>query len=141
MVIQTYNPEHYSITTAGKQDYQSFYQQEIAYRRLMHYPPIVNILVILVESPIEKEADESVGKLKEFLCELPEAQLNGAELIGPASAYISKGKDIYRRVLYIKHEDYHILVMIKDIIENNIGIFKMNKQTMIQFDFNPMTIY
>jgi len=148
VVIQTYNPEHYSITAAGKQDYKSFYHQEIAYRRMMRYPPIVNILVVLVESPIEKEADDSIKKLKEFLCDFIksqsgslEPQLNDAELIGPASAYISKGKDIYRRVLYIKHENYNILVMMKDTIENNINMFKLNRQLGIQFDFNPMTIY
>jgi len=148
VVVQTYNPEHYSIVSAGKQDYIGFYQQEIAYRQLMRYPPIVNILVVLTESPIEKAVDESTKKLKEFLSDLiktgqdlEDSQFGGLELIGPASAYISKTKDIYRRVLYIKHESYNTLVMVKDNIENNMDIFTINKQINIQFDFNPMTIY
>jgi len=141
VIIQTYNPEHYSITAARKQDYKAFFGQEMAYRRLMKYPPAVNILVILAESPDEKEADNCVNKIKTFLCEAQETKIGGMEIIGPASAYISKGKDIYRRVIYIKHQDYNQLVMMKDIIENNIHIFKINKQINIQFDFNPMTIY
>ena len=39
VVIQTYNPEHYSIQTAARQDYESFYEEEMNYRMLMGYPP------------------------------------------------------------------------------------------------------
>ena len=38
VVIQTYNPEHYSIVCASRQDYLSFYRQEINYRAMMNYP-------------------------------------------------------------------------------------------------------
>ena len=39
MIIQTYNPEHYSIQAAAAHDYTAFYQEELSFRREMGYPP------------------------------------------------------------------------------------------------------
>ena len=41
VVIQTYTPEHFSIVSAANQDYNAFYEQEIAYRKLCGYPPAI----------------------------------------------------------------------------------------------------
>ena len=46
VVIQTYQPEHYAITAAANQDYQTFYGHEMLFREMMHYPPVWNLLVI-----------------------------------------------------------------------------------------------
>ena len=62
----------------------------------------------------------------------------GAEVIGPASSGIDKIKDIYRRVLYIKEENYGALVGIKDRVEKYIEINSGFDKMRIQFDFNPM---
>ena len=62
----------------------------------------------------------------------------GAEVIGPASPGIDKIKDIYRRVLYIKEENYGALVGIKDRVEKYIEINSGFDKMRIQFDFNPM---
>ena len=40
VVIQTYSPEHYCIQTAAEQNYEEFYAREMAYRKLLHYPPV-----------------------------------------------------------------------------------------------------
>ena len=47
-VIQTYTPTHYSIVTAAAQDYEAFYEEEIRYRQIMGYPPVENLLAVLV---------------------------------------------------------------------------------------------
>ena len=46
-VIQTYQPEHYSIRAAATQDYAEFYKEEMGYRLLMDYPPAAHIMTIL----------------------------------------------------------------------------------------------
>ena len=43
VVIQTYRPDHYSIETAARQDYEAFYSREIAYRRMMNYPRLPDV--------------------------------------------------------------------------------------------------
>ena len=45
-IIQTYQPEHYSIQAAMHQDYRAFYEEEIGYRKLLGYPPASNLLAI-----------------------------------------------------------------------------------------------
>jgi primosomal protein N' (replication factor Y) len=59
VVIQAYNIDDYAIRFAAAQDYPGFFRQEIAYRRLMQYPPFGSICVITVTSLQEQEAKES----------------------------------------------------------------------------------
>ena len=59
-MIQTYSPEHYAVVTAAAQDYEAFYEEEIRYRDLMGYPPVENLMAVLVscgdEALLEKAA-------------------------------------------------------------------------------------
>ena len=59
VVIQTYRPDHYSVQTAKEQDYEAFYEQEMEYRRMLLYPPVWNMLVILCASKQEQTAYDS----------------------------------------------------------------------------------
>lgn len=54
VVIQAYDPGHYSIEAAKSQDYGAFYEQEIRFRRLLRYPPVWNMLVIHISSKDEE---------------------------------------------------------------------------------------
>ena len=56
VIIQTYNPEHYSVICAKNQDYNQFYEEEIFYRQAMRYPPVWHMLVVLCASKEEAEA-------------------------------------------------------------------------------------
>ena len=64
-MLQTYQPEHYSIVAAAKQDYMGFYQQELIQRQILQYPPVSNILGVLVLS----EDLRHVRELSEGLAE------------------------------------------------------------------------
>lgn len=57
LVIQTYDPTHYSIEMTRQHNYEGFYENELAYRRLLCYPPIGHILAILIVSKDFKKAD------------------------------------------------------------------------------------
>ena len=59
-VIQTYSPEHYSVQTAAAQDYQGFFEQEMAYRSLMQYPPAAHLMALYLMS--EKEEELEAGR-------------------------------------------------------------------------------
>ena len=63
-VIQTYNPEHYSILAAVSHDYKAFYQQEIAFRSLMRYPPVWHLLTVHFLGPDKEMLDEAAVILK-----------------------------------------------------------------------------
>lgn len=133
VVIQTYQPEHYSIICAAAQDYGGFYEQEIFYRQMMHYPPVWHMLSVLVASPWEETAEEVSRSMTESVLETHPKLL----LVGPAEATVSKIKDMYRRVFYIRHQDYEKLVEIKDELECFLDQCSA-KNISVQFDFNPM---
>ena len=46
VIIQTYQPDHYSISCAAGQDYESFYRQEMNYRKMLSYPPVCQLLAV-----------------------------------------------------------------------------------------------
>jgi primosomal protein N' (replication factor Y) len=56
VVVQTYHPDHYAITSAATHDYQSFASQELAFRQELNYPPYVRLVLVSVSSKNEKAA-------------------------------------------------------------------------------------
>ena len=139
VVIQTYSPEHYAIKLAGNQDYEQFYEEEIAYRELMHYPPCGHMMTMLVASKDQMTAFISAELVAKKISQArANGKLQGLWMIGPADAAVGKVKDIYRKVLYFKHQDYQTLVQIKDVLETFIGSHREFGNVIIQFDFDPM---
>lgn len=137
-LIQTYSPKHYAIVTAAAQDYEAFYEEEIHYRELMGYPPVDNLLAILVSCEKEALLETGCKYLKEFA-----VRIRGAEevaIIGPASPGIGKINDVYRKVLYLKTEKYDTLIKMKNKLEQYIEVNPGFNPMRIQFDFNPMHI-
>ena len=136
VVIQTYQPDHYSIRLAAEQNYKEFYQQELLYRNLMNYPPMWNLLVIHIMAKEESFADKVAYYLikaaKRFLREK-------GQIIGPADAPIAKISEVYRKRFYIKQKEYDSLIAVKDYIERIIVKTDALKDASIQFDFNPIS--
>lgn len=143
VVIQTYQPEHYSIVTASKDDYLSFYKEEMSYRKLLMYPPAAHILAILIATKEEEKSSFAAslieGAIKDYL--VRNDIVDGTQMIGPSQASLYKANDIYRYMIYIKQEDYIQLVQLKDYLEGFTNYSQHLKNVAIQFDFNPMSGY
>lgn len=58
VVVQTYKPEHYCIISSAKQDYDMFYEEEKAYRKLLMYPPFSHMMAIFMETSEDKASNE-----------------------------------------------------------------------------------
>lgn len=139
VVIQTYSPDNYSISLAEKQDYQGFYETEIAYRQLMQYPPVGHMMVMLVASKDEMTAALSAELLaKKIQQSVENGKITGIRTVGPADPAVAKVKDIYKKVIYFKSKDYSQLVKIKDALELFVSRHREFANVVIQFDFNPM---
>ncbi len=141
VVIQTYHPEHYSVITAAEGDYLSFFEQEMLYRRLMQYPPSAHILLALITSKDEKAAEQSSVVIGEAIRHYLDENQEEVTLIGPAPASLSKANDSYRRVIYMKHPDYNMLIGLKNYIEGYFSYSERFAGCNLQFDFNPMSSY
>ena len=138
VVIQTYNLEHYSIEAAARQDYEGFYREEIRYRALMGYPPVEQLMAILMTGADEKLLETAAEYLKEYAQKMDKNHL--LTIIGPASPYVGKVNDIYRKILYLKCEEYDMLIKAKNRLEQYIEVNSGFQTLRIQFDFNPMNI-
>lgn len=144
VVIQTYSPEHYSIVAAAKQDYEQFFQEEMTYRALMGYPPASQLMAVLVSCKEEELLETACHYLKayaETCCKKCERAGTSVQLIGPASPYVGKVRDTYRRVIYLKSEQEAVLVFLKDQLEQYIEINSGFQNLWIQFDLNPMSVF
>lgn len=135
-VIQTYDPDNFSIIAAKEQDYDAFYKREIAYRRMLSYPPVWQLLLIHCSG----QEEEKTAAAAEILARELKQKISGVGnvmLIGPAAASIAKISDIYRKVIYMKAPEYAILVALKDFMEQRIKSDSTFSNVSVQFDFNP----
>ena len=145
VVIQTYQPENYSIVTAKDQNYEAFYQQEISYRKLMSYPPEGHLLMILMTSEklshVTEEARILADYLKETLAQTLDKDTslrNMTQVLGPEDARIAKIQDVYRKTIYLKDRDYEKLVSAKNLAADYVQTKQKYHDVYVWFDFDPM---
>ncbi len=138
VVIQTYQPEHYSIVHAAAQDYEGFYEEEILYREIGAYPPAAHMLAVLVTG---KEPEEAKNRAAELAALARREAADGKlTVMGPGSASLSKLNDCYRFVFYIKGRDDRRLSILRDSMEQYIqSLQKCPEQ--VQFDVDPINGY
>lgn len=148
VVIQTYEPEHYSIVHAAHQNYEEFYREEMVYRKLLRYPPAEHLLAIQIISRSEEHASLFAHKTRALLEQLTAAarEKNPDRLlfIGPAPAVLEKLRDEYRYVIYVKSPDYDTLIVCKDGVEaaaERAAKASREMDTMFQFDFDPINAF
>lgn len=99
--IQTFSPDHYVLELAAKQDYKEFYEQEIAVRRALIFPPFCDICLLVLSSPDEK----AVGRAAELFFGMLKNAADGRRdipviLLGPTDG--GKMGGIFRRRIVVK---------------------------------------
>lgn len=148
VVIQTYEPEHYSIVHAAHQNYEEFYREEMVYRKLLRYPPAEHLLAIQIISRSEEHvslfAHKTRALLEQLTAETREKNPDRLLFIGPAPAVLEKLRDEYRYVIYVKSPDYDTLIVCKDGVEAAAErAVKASREmdTMFQFDFDPINAF
>jgi primosomal protein N' (replication factor Y) len=98
VLIQTINPDHYAVRMAAAQDYPAFYQKELHFRRMMHYPPFSAMANVLVRAEKKEMAMRMAAELAILLTPPPEK----LKIMGPAEAPVPRLKNEYRYQFLIK---------------------------------------
>jgi primosomal protein N' (replication factor Y) len=98
VLVQTINPDHYAVQLAAAQDYAAFYQKELNFRRLMHYPPYSAMANLLVRSEKKDAALRMSTELAGVITPPPEK----LRVLGPAEAPVPRLKNEYRYQFLIK---------------------------------------
>ncbi len=101
VIIQTFFPDHYAIRCAAAQDYSAFFEKELRFRRVMHYPPFAALANILIRSPKLELAVKWSGALARRLAE---TKWPGVRVLGPAAAPLARLKQEFRYQFLVKSE-------------------------------------
>ncbi|MBQ8799747.1 MAG: primosomal protein N' [Lachnospiraceae bacterium] len=141
VVIQTYQPDHYSIVTAATEDYESFYTQEMAYRRLLRYPPVAHVLAVLVQAEEEIQAKEAAERIASALQKAIKPEERFGTVTGPVPAGLAKANDLYRFLIYVKSASYERLMEFHKVAGAEKVLTESSMKCNIQFDFNPLGGY
>lgn len=104
VVLQTYNPDHFSITAARDQDYDAFYRQEVEFRKALGYPPFVRMIQIRMTGSDQDRLAAFAQKVgatgREILASGPPYEQLAA--LGPIEAPLYRIANQYRWQMLIK---------------------------------------
>jgi len=137
VIIQTYNPTNYAILNAAKQDYISFYNEEIKYRKMLNYPPFGHLLKILFESKKLNSLEAYAKEAAKFLSENYANKIPKLTILGPEDDMISKINDVYRKAIYIKSSQYDKIISVRKNFSKNFIKEKSTNDVVLWFDFDP----
>ena len=99
-IVQTLYPTHYSVQLACRQDYPSFYERELHFRRTMRYPPLLSLVNVVVRGRTFAGAMDDAADLVQRLRQV-EAERD-FRVLGPAPAPLGRLRGEYRAQLLIK---------------------------------------
>lgn len=138
VIIQTYNPNNYSIKSAAKNDFASFYEEEIGIRYNMNYPPFSKILCINMNSKNEELLIKNIQNIGIILKNIFKNNDN-INILGPCPCVLSKIKELYRWQILFKGEiDNTIALKIKSIIYEKLK--EVRSQIKMSIDINPSSL-
>lgn len=134
VVIQTYNPDHYSIRLAKDHNYLSFYKEEMAIRKTLKYSPYYFITLVKISCKDYEEGFKNANKIGEFL----RKNLSSDTIVlGPTMASMFKINNIYNYQCIIKYKKDDKLIEILTMIDN---IYKTNNSVNVEIDVDPIRL-
>ena len=139
VIIQTYNPDNFSIECSKKQDYNLFYNTEIMMRKKLKYPPFCDIIVIGITSKSKTEGAQVTKTIHSYLKNRVLTENLGIILYQGMPAPIDKIKNKYRYRIIIKCKYGEEIIQLMNDVLNKYSLTKESKtgNTRVIIDLNP----
>ncbi len=136
VLIQTFYPEHYAIQDAVRQDYLSFYERELNFRRMMAYPPFTSLANVIVRDANLENAIRWSRRLSEYFAPHNE---KGVRVMGPASAPLARLKKEHRFQFLLKSTKRTLLTK---LLSGAMSFCDANEipQMAVLVDMDPLTL-
>jgi primosomal protein N' (replication factor Y) len=109
VLIETYYPEHYAIQHAVDQDYGAFFEREIHFRRMMHYPPFIALANVLVR---DRKIENAIRWSRAIAAHFDSLKSRELKVLGPAAAALSKLRREYRFQILLKTPNRRLLAQV-----------------------------
>ena len=124
-IIQTTDPDNPVLTLAAAQDYDAFYEQEIAYRKLGLYPPFCGLCVIGFAGAKENEVARAAARFSALLGQQAAKQPDlPLRILGPTPGSIEKINDTYRYKLTVKCRNDR---RFRDLVRSTLALYEKEK--------------
>lgn len=133
VIIQTYNPDHYSIMLAKNHDYLKFYKEEMSIRKMLKYPPYYYLTLVSISSRDYEGGFKEANKIGNYL----RSKLGNSIILGPTTSSAFKINNIYHYQIIIKYQKEDNLINTLNFI---IDMYKNNNKIDVEVDFNPIRV-
>jgi primosomal protein N' (replication factor Y) len=136
VLIQTYYPDHYAVQDAVKQDYISFFERELHFRRMMAYPPFTSLANVIVRDASLETAIRWSRQLSEYFSP---HDGKGVRVLGPASAPLARLKKEHRFQFLLKSAKRSVLTK---LLSGALAYCDATEipQTAIMVDMDPLSL-
>ena len=134
VILQTFNPDNFTLNCVKENNYNKFYKNEMNNRHKLNYPPYYFITSIKIASKEYDLASKEILKVKRYL----ESNLaKSAIILGPSTAAVFKMNNIYRFQIIIKYKKEPNLMNILKELDN---MYITNNKVNIEIDNNPLQV-
>jgi primosomal protein N' (replication factor Y) len=141
VILQTYNPEHFSIDAARRQDFSSFYQQEIGFRNALKYPPFSRIIQLKISGKDSQKTIDHAHMLGNICQSLKAGDRNhyqSVEIMGPIEASLTRIAQRYRWQILLKGSNTRRLhQFINQLMSNHPVVFNRHR-VQVAIDVDPV---
>jgi primosomal protein N' (replication factor Y) len=139
VIVQTFNPDHYSLVAAARHDYAGFYADEIERRgeNGLNYPPFSRLANLVVSDPSRGAAQSRAQEIAAALQARIRAENLDVQILGPASAPMERIKNRYRWHMVVKAPD--LRVMNKALRPALAGLDRKIRQNLVT-DIDPVNL-
>jgi len=141
VILQTYNPNHFSILSAQKQNVKEFYQQEIQFRRTLNYPPYSRMIQLTLsgkDAHTTKTLVQTIGGLCQTLHRRDGSFMRRIEILGPIEAPLARIARYFRWQILFKGSRVETLHrFVRTLLSENASTFK-NRHIKVVVDVDPM---
>lgn len=133
VLIQTYNPQHYAIQLAQKQDYEAFYAYEMGIRRQLAYPPYYFTVGLTLS---HKDEQTVVRKSFELLQLLRQQLSDKIKILGPTPKPIARTHNLYHYQIIVK---YRFEDNLENVLNQILDLTQLpeNKDLRLVIDYEP----
>jgi len=113
VVVQTRHPDHFCLKALLAQDHRMFFEQELAFRKALSYPPFCRMVNIRVSGPDQETTREAAAQVGSLARSMPPNQAwasQPVEVLGPSQAPLSRLRGRFRYHLFLKSSDARGLI-------------------------------
>jgi primosomal protein N' (replication factor Y) len=136
VLIQTFHPEHYCLKFVAQHDYEGFFEKEIRFRKMMHYPPFTSLANVLVRDRDVDKAASLISGIAKIIQKLAAGQMR---LLGPALSPLAKLKSEHRFQLLIKAKTRQQL---RELLKQSLKLAEEEglETNKVHIDIDPQNI-